>query len=164
MESHENNDTNQIAREIESKVEEEVMSYRQPELYLILVLLIFSMAWASHASPEIIAPHLSGTPVVDGRIDEAAWMSAVELVPAYAGIEPQEHCQMRVGFDEAALWLALQVEQPGQGTLEIAFRVTDCVEEQDRFIMDTNGNKQLVRQRIGAISVTDEWQAVAQYQ
>ena len=133
------------------------MNYRQLGLFYILIFLMLSMSWASHASPEIIVPRLSEMPVVDGSIDETVWMSAVELP-----IKSQEHCQMRAGFDEAALWLALQVEQPGQGTLEIALRVTDCVEEQDRFIVNTNGNRQLIRQRIGAISVADEWQAVAQ--
>lgn len=136
---------------------EEIMKLRQLLLHFILVLLMSGVTWTSHASPETIVPRLSEAPVVDGRIDEAAWMSAVELP-----IEPQEHCKMRGGFDETDLWLAVQAEQSGQGTLEIAFRVTDCLEEQDRFIVDTHDNKQLTRQRIGAISVADEWQAEVQ--
>ena len=133
------------------------MSFKRPGLYSVLVLLMLSMAWASHASQEIIVPRMPGKPVIDGRVDEAAWMSAVE-----SPVEPQEHCQMRVGFDEAALWFALQSEELRQGTLEIALRVTDCVEEQDRFIVDTHGNKQFIRQRIGSAPATDAWQAVAQ--
>lgn len=133
------------------------MNFRQSGLFYILILLTLSMAWVSHASPEIIVPRLSETPVVDSHINEAAWMSAVELP-----IEPQEHCQMRVGFDEAALWFALQSVELRQGTLEIVLRVTDCVEEQDRFIVDTHGNKQLIHQRIGDTSLADMWQAVAQ--
>ncbi|MFC1714603.1 hypothetical protein ACFL6S_13130 [Candidatus Poribacteria bacterium] len=133
------------------------MSFRQSGLFYVLVLLTLSMTSTSHASQEITVPRLSETPIIDGRMDEAAWVSAVEIP-----IEPQERCKMRAGFNEAALWLALQVEQPGQGTLEITLRVTDCMEEQDRFIVDTQGNKQLTHQRIGAISVADEWQAVAQ--
>ena len=133
------------------------MNFRQPGLLYILIMLMLSIAWASHSSSEIIVPRLSETPVVDGCMDEAAWTPAVELP-----VEPQEYCQMRVGFDESALWFMLQNELPRQGTLEIALRVTDCMEEQDRFIVDTHGNKQLIRQRIGSISTTDVWQAVAQ--
>jgi len=133
------------------------MSFKRPELYSVLVLLTLSMAWASHASQEIIVPRMPGKPVIDGSVDEAAWMSAVE-----SPVEPREHCQMRVGFDESALWFALQSEELRQGTLEIALRVTDCMEEQDRFIVDTYGNKQLIRQRIGSAPATDAWQAVAQ--
>ncbi len=133
------------------------MKFRQSGLFYILILLILNMAWTSQASSEIIIPRLSETPIVDGRMDEPAWVLAVELP-----VESQKPCAMRAGFNEAALWFALQVEHPGQGTLEIALRVTDCMEEQDRFVLDTHGNKQLIRQRIGAISVADEWQAVTQ--
>ncbi len=133
------------------------MRFRQPGLYCTSFLLMFGMVWLSNASQEIIVPRLPGTPVVDGRIDEAAWTSAAELP-----VEPQDHCQMRVGFGEAALWFVLQCKQPHRGTLEITLRVTDCMEEQDRFIVDTNGDKQLIRQRIGPTSATDTWQAVVQ--
>lgn len=133
------------------------MRFKQPGLYCTSVLLMFSMVWLSHASQEIIVPRMPETPVIDGRIDEAAWMSAVGLP-----IEPQEHCQVRVGFDEAALWFALQSEELRQGRLEIALRATDCMEEQDLFIVDTYGNRQLIRQRIGSAPATDTWRAAAQ--
>ena len=126
-------------------------------LFYILILLMLSMTATSYASREIIIPRISERPAIDGRIDETAWMSAVALP-----IEPQERFQMRVGFDEAALWFVLQSEELRQGTLAITLRVTDCVEEQDRFIVNTNGEKRLIRQRIGVISVTDEWQTVVQ--
>jgi len=133
------------------------MDFKRPGLYCISVMVMLGMAWASHASPEIIVPRLSEIPAVDDRIDETAWMSAVELP-----IEPQEHCQMRVGFDESALWFMLRSELPRQGALEITLRATNCVEEQDRFILEPDGKKQLVRQRIGSTLATDAWQAVAQ--
>jgi len=133
------------------------MSFKQLELCYISVLLMLITAWSSHAAQEIIVPRMPEEPVLDGHIDEAAWIPAVELP-----VEPQEHSQMSAGFHEAALWFALQVKRPGQGTLEIALRVTDCMEEQDRFIVDTNGHKQLIRQRIGSTSAVDVWQAVVQ--
>jgi len=41
-------------------------------------------------------------------------------------------------------------------------RVTDCMEEQDRFTVDVHGNKRLIRQRIGSAPATDAWQAAVQ--
>jgi len=133
------------------------MKFKQPGLYCTSVLLMFSMVWLSHASQEIIVPRLPETPVVNGRMDENTWMSAAELL-----IEPQDHCQMRVGFGEAALWFVLQCEQPHRGTLEITLRVTDCLEEQDRFIVNADGKKQFIRQRVDPTTATDSWQAVVQ--
>jgi len=134
------------------------MNFRQLGLFYLLIFFMLNMSWASEASPEIIVPRLSKALVMDGRIDEAVWTSAVELP-----VEPQEHCQMRAGFDEEALWFALQSKGLHEGTLEIALRVTDCLVEEERFIVHTSGNKQLTRQRIGVISVADEWQAMSQH-
>jgi hypothetical protein len=133
------------------------MSFKQLKLCYISALLMLSIAWSSHAAQEIIVPRMPEKPVLDGHVDEAAWIPAVELP-----VERQEHFQMRAGFHEAALWFALQAERPGQGTLEIALRITDFMEEQDRFIVDTDGHKQIIRQRIGSTSATDEWQSAVQ--
>ena len=111
------------------------MDFKQPGLCCISVMLMLGMAWASHASPEIIVPRLSEIPVVDGRLDENAWQIAVELSVG-----------ARVGFDDVALWLALS-NLPRRNVLEITLRVTDCMEEQDYFTVDADGKKQLVRQR-----------------
>lgn len=133
------------------------MKFRQINLFIMFVLLMLNVVQISYTSPEIIIPSMPGTPVVDGHMDEALWDLAVELP-----VKSQKSCSMRVGFNKKALWFGLQIEGVSQGKLEVALRVTDCIEEQDRFIVDTSGNKQLIRQRIGNISVVDEWQAVAQ--
>ena len=126
------------------------MEFKQPGLCYISVMLMLSMAWASHASPEIIVPRLSEIPAVDGRLDESAWQNAVELSVG-----------ARIGFDDVALWLALS-NLPRRNVLEITLRVTDCMEEQDYFTVDADGKKQFIRQRIGSTSATDAWQAVVQ--
>lgn len=132
------------------------MDFKQPGLCCISVMLMLGMAWVSHASPEIIVPRLPETLVVDGRLDESAWQSAVKLP-----VGARERLEARVGFDDVALWLALS-NLPRRNVLEITLRVTDCMEEQERFIVDADGGKRLIRQRIGPTPATDVWQAVVQ--
>ena len=48
-------------------------------LFYILILLVLSMTWTSYASREIIVPHISETPAIDGRIDETEWMSTAKF-------------------------------------------------------------------------------------
>jgi len=85
------------------------MNYRQPVLRFILVLLILGMTWASHASEEIIVPRLSETPIVDGRIDEAAWMSAVESPIEPLDLVPKIHI-LRLPIPAPAPGITLQIE------------------------------------------------------
>ncbi len=130
------------------------MSFKQPELFYISVLLMLGMTWISSAAPETIVPRLADGLIVDGRADEAAWMHAAEL-PVGSRIP----AEARVTFDDTALWFALRGKSSRRNVLEIALRVTDCLEEQDRFFVDADGGTQLIRQRITPPPATDTWQA-----
>ena len=68
------------------------------------------------ARPTAVAvPHLSASPNIDGRLDDAAWsrVTAVRLVESLHG-EPAEtpDTQVFLGWDEEALYVAAAIDDP----------------------------------------------------
>jgi hypothetical protein len=66
--------------------------------------------------PHLAAVHTSRPPLIDGRLDDAAWQSAT-LTDAFTqqspfdGAKPSERTQMRVLYDDEALYFSFDCDQ-----------------------------------------------------
>jgi hypothetical protein len=70
------------------------------------------------ALPHVSAVHVSDPPVLDGRLDDAAWRQA-PVSAAFSqkapveGAAPTERTTVRVVYDDDALWIGVDCEQTG---------------------------------------------------
>jgi len=126
-------------------------------------------AWAGPAAGEPVIPRAADAPKLDGRLDEAAWGSALRLtgftLPGRAD-RPAKGVEARTCFDKEALYLAFVCLEPNPKALRARATVEDddvwkddCVEvwircgysthEFDQFIVNTLGTRQTLRRRQG---------------
>ena len=93
---------------------------------LVALLLVTSTASAQPAAEPFVVPRLSGPVALDGRVDEAAWdpVAPLPLVthwPAF-GEAPSERTEIRVAYDDAALYVSCRCYAPPEAVFAASFR------------------------------------------
>jgi hypothetical protein len=84
--------------------------------------LIFAQTVAG-ATPHAVAARVSKPPVVDGKLDDDAWRearptSAFTQKSPVEGAQPTERTTVRVIYDDDALYVGVDCEQPGSPVVE----------------------------------------------
>jgi len=78
---------------------------------LAALLAITPLSLAAQQAPSSVGVRLSAAPVIDGRLDDAAWSNAARL-DGFVQMEPSEgspvseRTEVRIGFDDDALYVA----------------------------------------------------------
>lgn len=119
---------------------------------------------------EVVMPRLEAAPEIDGELSDAAWEIAPVLenwtIPLTMQAPPKA-CAVRVGFDDAGIYVGARFEEPepaglqteapdgGSGVwkddcIEVWVRTTDNRADFDQFIVNAAGSRQRVRGRVGA--------------
>lgn len=115
---------------------------------LSILLLIAAFRAAPSAPIELIIPPLDKPPTLDGRIDAAEWNAAATLAPfqrfgATAG--PTQQTQARIGFDNAALYVAFRCAEEQTGLLRTSSSQRDTSQWEDdcvELFLDVDGTRQ----------------------
>jgi len=147
------------------------------------IALVLSVLLARAAGGERICPRAASPPVLDGKLDDAAWAKALTLadftLPRSAE-RPAKAVEARMCFDNQALYVALRCDEPrpdrikadaksdGQDVwqddcVEVWLRTTESSLEFDQFIVNTLGTRQSLRRRQtqDAAAWRPQWQAKA---
>ena len=113
---------------------------RQLSLLPVLVVIVAALPAAARAQtstpPVANAAHLEGSIAIDGKLDEAAWQRATPIT-SFRQYQPTEGAaaslpmEVRVLYDDAALYIGARLSQPGGVAAPLARR--------DQ-LLDSNGN------------------------
>ncbi len=99
--------------------------------FMVLLTLVGLLCWADterkdqtnnlHAGMQLVLPLLTSPPIVDGKITEPIWRSAITFT-----LCDKLALSVRCGFDKNGLWFALESKNvPQNARAVLTFRVTE---------------------------------------
>ncbi len=140
-----------------------------PFLRSCLPALAMASIAGSEASDAVVVPRIETPPTIDGKLDDAAWKTAVALKDFTVAAKPdpaKKTMEARLCSTDQALFISVTTAEPAPGTLraEAKGRASgvwqdDCIEvfiragqnqlDYDQFITNANGAQEAVRRRNG---------------
>lgn len=99
--------------------------------------LLFSQVSAAQTRPEVRATRLSTAPVIDGRLDDAAWQEApvetgewLSYNPLYGDTIPQQ-TTVWIAFDADAIYFAFKCDDPDPSGIKTSVTRRDNIWQDD---------------------------------
>ena len=111
-------------------------------------LFVAVLAAQTQLPPSVTATFADAAPVVDGLLDEEAWVDA-EPLTRFVQFEPlrgqraSQPTQVRILFDETAVYFGFSVTEPASLTAELTRRDADLLtDDAVVVVLDTYGDRQ----------------------
>ncbi len=111
-------------------------------------LLLAVLAVQTQLAPSVVATHTDTPPEVDGVLDEEVWGRATPLT-RFVQFEPRrgepasQPTEVRILFDETAVYFGFRVTEPASPTAELTRRDADLLTDDAVIVvLDTYGDRQ----------------------